>query len=491
MFEPGTVFCGRPEGENNMASTIGEKIESFGLKQMLKYLDNNPEENVPKIIGWLRKLDRDGLYTNAYNMFDNIMRDPKNNWNILIQDIYTSLDPEVRKKTFENFIVNSAILGSQRKNKLVAKYDCNLPWAILMDPTSACNLHCTGCWAAEYGNKLNLTYEQLDSIVSQGRDLGTFMYIFSGGEPLVRKDDIIRLCEAHQDCEFLAFTNATLIDEKFADEMLRVKNFIPAISIEGYEEQTDFRRGKGTYQKVIAAMKLLRDKKLPFGASLCYTSKNAENIGSEEYFDFLISLGCKFAWLFTYMPIGVDAVPELMASAEQRKFMYDQIRKFRQTKPLFTMDFWNDGEYVNGCIAGGRNYLHINANGDIEPCAFIHYSDSNIKDKTLLEAFQSPMFMQYRRNQPFNKNMLRPCPLLDNPGRLTQMVKKSGAHSTDLTHPEDVDQLSQKCVPAAKDWAVVSKEIWDANEGRAHSEKKLENELREKEEIRQKVGKAE
>ena len=153
------------------------------------------------------------------------------------------------------------------------------------------------------------------------------------------------------------------------------------------------------------------------------------------------------------------------------------------------MDFWNDGEYVNGCIAGGRNYLHINANGDIEPCAFIHYADSNIKDKTLLEAFRSPMFMQYRRNQPFNHNMLRPCPLLDNPGRLAQMVKKAGAHSTDLTHPEDVDALCAKCVGAATDWAAVSKEIWDHSEGRAHAEMKEKKEADEKAAIMEKVQK--
>lgn len=145
------------------------------------------------------------------------------------------------------------------------------------------------------------------------------------------------------------------------------------------------------------------------------------------------------------MPVGNGAPTDLMASAEQREFMYHQVRKLRETKPLFTMDFWNDAEYVGGCIAGGRNYLHINANGDIEPCAFIHYSDSNINDKTLIEAFQSPLFMAYRKGQPFNENMLRPCPLLDNPGRLTDIVEKSGAHSTDMQMPEDVRQLSDKC----------------------------------------------
>jgi MoaA/NifB/PqqE/SkfB family radical SAM enzyme len=468
--------------------TMNEKLEYFGLKKALGYLDSNPQENVPKVLAWLRKFDKDNYYKNAYDMIDGFMKDPENNWNRLISSLYTDIDDSVRKKLFENFLIRSAILGSQRKNKNVEKYNCNIPWAILLDPTSACNLHCTGCWAAEYGNKLNLDFETLDDIVRQGKELGTFMYIFSGGEPLVRKDDIIRLCEKHDDCEFLAFTNGTLIDEKFADELLRVKNFIPAISIEGYEEETDFRRGAGTFQAVVKAMGILKEKKLPFGASLCYTRKNAETIGSEEYFDYLIGLGCKFAWLFTYMPVGVDAVTDLISTAEQRKYMYEQVRKFRGTKPLFTMDFWNDGEYVNGCIAGGRQYLHINANGDIEPCAFIHYADSNIKEKTLLQAYQSPLFMQYRANQPFNHNQLRPCPLLDNPGRLSQIVKKSGAVSTDLIHPEDVDKLSEKCVSAAKDWAPVAKGLWEQSEGRERAKVKEDLEAAEKERIAQRAN---
>jgi MoaA/NifB/PqqE/SkfB family radical SAM enzyme len=334
-----------------------------------------------------------------------------------------------------------------------------------MDPTSACNLKCTGCWAAEYGNKLNLSIETLDNIIEQGKKLGTYMYIYSGGEPLVRKKDIIKLCEKHTDCAFLAFTNATLIDEDFADEMLRVKNFVPAISVEGFENETDFRRGNGTYEAVMKAMEILKNKKLPFGISCCYTSKNVEIIGSEKYFDDMINKGAKFAWFFTYMPVGKDAVPELMATAQQREFMYHQIREFRGTKPIFTMDFWNDGEYVTGCIAGGRCYLHINANGDIEPCAFIHYSDSNVHDKTLLEAFKSPLFMQYHNNQPFNGNHLRPCPLLDNQGRLADMVEKSGAKSTDLQKPENVRDLTAKCKNAAENWAPVADRLWDESTG--------------------------
>ena len=184
-----------------------------------------------------------------------------------------------------------------------------------------------------------------------------------------------------------------------------------------------------------------------------------EQIGSEAYFDQMIDWGARFCWFFTYMPVGKEAVPELMVSAEQRAFMYRQIRRFRDYKPLFTLDFWNDGEYVQGCLAGGRIYLRINAGGDYEPCAFIHYSDANIRTHTLVEALQAPLFTAYREGQPWNKNHLRPCPLLDNPQALVDAVERSGAHSTDLRAPEDVRELAAKCVPAAEDWAVVAGEL--------------------------------
>lgn len=440
---------------------INEKIETFSLKKVIGYLDSNPDKNIPKVIKWIERFDKEHTYDNIYSLTKVALKDSNNNWNILMKSLYTDVQDSVRKKLFENFIINASILRIQRKKAYMEKYNCNIPWTLLLDPTSSCNLRCTGCWAAEYGDNLSMSYETLDYIINQAKELGIHMFIFTGGEPLVRKKDIIKLCEKHNDCVFSAFTNGTLIDEDFANEMLRVMNFIPAISIEGFEEETDMRRGKGTYQSVIKAMDLLKMKKLPFGFSTCYHRKNADVIASEKYFDEMIFRGCKFAWIFTYIPVGKDAVLDLIATAEQRENMYHQIRKFRKEKPIFTMDFWNDGEYVGGCIAGGRCYLHINAAGDIEPCAFIHYADSNIKDKTLLEALQSPLFMEYKKNQPFCSNLLRPCPLLDNPGRLTELVNNSGAVSTDLEHPEDVEELSNRCVQAAENWKPVADRLWN------------------------------
>jgi MoaA/NifB/PqqE/SkfB family radical SAM enzyme len=445
-----------------LSMNTSEKMKGFAAKQLYGWLDKNPEENISKILDYLEKHDPDGIsLTSQIKAIRKALADPDNNWSRLVKSLWTDIDAGQRKKLVETVVVNGTLIGTPKTTKLQEKYQCNIPWAILMDPTSACNLHCTGCWAAEYGNRLNLSFEQLDNIIEQGKALGTYVYIYSGGEPLVRKADLIRLCEKHPDCGFLAFTNGTLIDDRFADEMLRVGNFVPAISIEGFEEATDSRRGKGTYAKVIEAMERLKARKLLFGISCCYTSANVEVIGSEEYFDAMIDMGAKFAWLFTYMPIGADAVPELIATAAQRKFMYEKIHEYRQTKPLFTMDFWNDGDAVGGCIAGGRGYCHINANGDMEPCAFIHYSTANIKEQTLLECYQSPLFMAYRRNQPFNENMLRPCPVLDNPGRLTEMVEESGAYSTDLASPERACDYCNRCVPAAERWAPVADELWE------------------------------
>ena len=441
------------------------QIKKVTLRTAFSYLEKNPEENIPKLMAWVDKLAGDGpnSFPAQRAAVHRVLDHPECSMYQLIMSIMKDIDQDVLKATFENFFLNANIIGWPKQEEYKEKYGCNIPWAILLDPTSACNLHCTGCWAAEYGNKLNLSFDEIDSIITQGKELGVYMYIYTGGEPLVRKKDLIALCEKHHDCQFLSFTNATLIDEAFADEMLRVRNFIPAISVEGFESATDSRRGDGTYQKVVRAMAILKEKHLPFGLSCCYTSQNLNSISSFDFIDQMVEWGAKFVWYFHYMPVGNDAVPELLPSPEQREFMYHQIRSIRAQKPIFAMDFQNDGEYVGGCIAGGRRYLHINANGDVDPCVFIHYSDSNIREKTLLECLQGPIFMAYHDGQPFNGNHLRPCPMLENPDLLRQMVHNTGAHSTDLQSPESVDHLCDKCVSYAQNWAPTAEKLWQCS----------------------------
>ena len=426
--------------------------------------DKDREKEILKLVDFMEKyMDGEKLDVD----FDSVrkkIKDKDSALNKYINKALDEIDPGVLKTMVLNLGFEAFLNGTKTIRKMREKYNCNVPWAILLDPTSACNLHCTGCWAAEYGNKLNLTFDEIDSIIQQGKKLGVYMYIYTGGEPLTRKNDLIRLCEKHNDCVFLCFTNATLIDEKFADEMLRVKNFIPAISLEGDEVSTDSRRGQGTYQKVVRAMKLLHEKKLPYGISSCYTSVNYEKITSDTYYNSLIDMGAYFIWYFHYMPVGNDAAPELLPNPKQRETVYHRIRHLRATKPLFAMDFQNDAEYVGGCIAGGKRYLHINANGDVDPCVFVHYSNANIRECTLLEALQSPIFMAYHDNMPFNDNMLQPCPMLENPERLRKMVAETGAHSTDPQSPETADHLCGKCDSYAKCWAPEAERLWRAEQ---------------------------
>ncbi len=436
-----------------------ESMQTFVLKQALNYLEGNPEENIPKLMALVDRLSPDDYYKEARDAVRKAI-DEKGNWYQLMLRLY-QLDPGVRKTAFENFLINATLSGTVTQQETAQREGCNVPWAMLVDPTSACNLHCTGCWAAEYGNRLNLTLEDLDSIVSQGKELGTYMYLFTGGEPLVRKKDIIKLCEMHPDCEFLSFTNGTLIDEDFCQEMLRVKNFLPAISLEGFEEANDARRGQGVYQKVHQAMELLKSHGLPFGISICYTSANYDVVTSEKFIDYIIDSGAFFAWFFHYMPVGAGAVPALLPNPEQRSVVRQRLIDYRQSKALFTIDFQNDGPHVGGCIAGGRMYLHINAKGDVEPCAFIHYSDSNIHEVSLLQALKNPLFMAYHDNQPFNKNLLRPCPMLENPEMLRKMVHESGARSTEYESPENVNDLCDRTTPYAENWAETADELWE------------------------------
>lgn len=437
-----------------------DQIKRAAFNKTIDYLLENPERNVAKIMDMIDRVAPDDVFPTQRAAFHQAI-DDESNWYQLIMKILTDMNHQVRDRLIKTFVVDANMLAWPKQEAMRDQYHCNIPWAILLDPTSACNLRCTGCWAAEYGHKQNLTYEEIDSIINQGVKLGTHVYIYTGGEPLVRKHDLINLCEAHPDCAFLSFTNATLIDEEFVQDMIRVANFVPAISVEGFEEATDARRGEGTYAKVSRAMELLRENGLPFGVSCCYTSANASSIASEEFFDWLIEKGALFAWVFTYMPVGVGSPTSLMVHADQREHLYRFIREMREKKPLFTLDFQNDGEFVGGCIAGGRRYLHINAAGDVEPCVFAHYANVNIRETSLLDALRSPLFMQYYEGQPFNDNLLKPCPILENEGLLADMVKRAGAHSTDLQEKESAENLCAKCHDSIAEWTPVAERIWN------------------------------
>lgn len=447
----------------NLEKTLERKAFSVAADGIIRHVSRDRQKGLLQLVDLTQAFMGEHFTREAYDGAREMIQDPDSKWMRYVNRLLDETDPHVAKMTALNLGFQAAFLGTKTIRRMREVHDCNIPWMILMDPTSACNLHCTGCWAAEYGNRLNLSFEEMDGIVAQGKELGIYFYMMTGGEPLVRKADIIRLCEKHSECAFHCYTNGTLVDQAFCDEMKRVGNLSLSISLEGFEEANDFRRGGGVYEKVLRAMDLLHENGLLFGNSVCYTSKNMEAVTSDEFFDLLIAHGSRFAWYFHLMPVGMKAAPELMPTAEQREYIYHRIRQVRAKKggkEIFVMDFQNDGEFVGGCIAGGRNYCHINPKGDVEPCVFIHYSGANIREKSLLECLKQPLFMAYRDNQPFNKNMLRPCPMLENPEILQRMVHETGACSTDVEEAEPVEHLCGKCMEYAAEWKETAERIW-------------------------------
>ena len=421
---------------NKLTHAAAKKVFSGIADYAIGQVHKNPEEAYTKIIDTAEKHMKDfGIGVN-WDYLRRVACDPECTLNRYVTSMVNELHPNVLKTTLMNLGFEALYNGTKTIREMRQIHNCNIPWIILMDPTSACNLHCTGCWAAEYGNKLNLSFEDMDSIVTQGKELGIYFYMMTGGEPMVRKKDIIELCRKHNDCVFFAYTNGTLVDEALCKQMQEVGNLFLALSVEGEPEVNDLRRGEGVYGKVMHAMDLLKEHGLVFGTSICYTSANYKSVTSDEFIQMLIEKGCRYALYFHYMPVG-----------------------------NFTMDFQNDGEFVGGCIAGGRNYFHINANGDAEPCVFIHYSNGNIHENTILEILKQPLFMAYHDNQPFNDNMFRPCPMLENPEILQRLVKETGAHSQ-----ETAEHLCSKCTHYAQEWAPVADKLWEESK-KAKAEK--------------------
>lgn len=467
--------------------SIGHSMERAAAQALLNHFYDNladPTERTQtlmKIADLIPKFYKEMLPERVESIKTEI-QNPNNHLIMLLNTILDDADPEYAKRFIMALGYEAGLCGTKMIRKNREKYGCNIPWLILFDPTMACNMHCIGCWSGTYGHKASLTYEEMDRIVTQGKELGVHIYMLTGGEPLVRKDDLLSLCQKHSDCFFAAYTNSTLITEELCQKVRNLGNLTFLVSIEGTPETNDARRGDGHYNAVMRAMDLLKKHGIIFGTSVCYTRDNIEAVTSDEFLKLLASKGAHFGFYFHYMPVGNNAVPELMPTPEQRRAMIDRIRYIRSSEcdiPFYPMDFQNDGEFVGGCIAGGRNYFHINSNGDAEPCVFIHFSDSNIRDKSILEILQSPLFKEYHKGQPFNRNHLRPCPMLENPELLRGVIERTGAQQTNLESPETVEHLCAKCDDYAAAWAPVAAEYWNSHE---HKRRGYENYSQEKQE---------
>ncbi len=354
-----------------------------------------------------------------------------------------------------NFVVRSVFLDARIRGDYEKKYGVTPPFTVLISPTMRCNLKCAGCFAGEYSERDDLPADVMRRIIDEGKDIGIGFYTILGGEPLLYKP-LFNIIEQNQDASFQIFTNATAVNEQVVEKLGKLGNAILVLSIEGMEKETDGRRGKGVFGKIMRAADMLRESGAPFMFSVTPTRKNTEVVTSDEFIDLMVEKGAIFGWYFNYMPVGREPDLSLMPTPEQRDLIRRRVSHLRSTRPVLLIDFWGDGALTSGCLAGGRQFMHVTNKGDVEPCIFCHFSTHNVKDCSLVEALNSDFFKGIRRAQPFGHDHIRPCPMIDHPGAMAGLVKKFSAHPTH----DGAGRILNEFIPELREYSNKVKEIY-------------------------------
>ncbi len=370
-----------------------------------------------------------------------------------------------RTRAIDAFVVNSQVRGAKVRESLMNKLGYWAPFFFVISPTMRCNLDCYGCYAGEYnksGVETDLPWELLDSVLKQAKDMGIYFIVISGGEPFVYPH-FWRMLEKHSDIYFQCYTNGTFIDDDAAKRLGELGNLLPCISVEGFEKETDARRGDGHFKKIMTAFENLRNEGVLFGYSATATRENNELVASEEFIDFYVNQGCFIGWYFNYIPIGRKPSLELVPTPQQRIWRRQQLVKMRMEKDIVIADFWCDGTMCGGCIAGGRHYFHVNNHGDVEPCVFCHFAKDNIRDKSLEEILDSDFFRSFRRRQPYTENLLRPCAIIDNPEVLRDAVRENSAYPTHKGGESIITEFVPQLDEYAREYGKVADKEWYEN----------------------------
>lgn len=362
----------------------------------------------------------------------------------LIERLHLNLDKgyikkEVMMKAIQAFAGETfAIDRTERLNQVQEaykdKYDEYPPLFVTLSPTQACNLKCIGCYAcSDSGTRSFLPYEMVRKIITDLHDNMSNKFItISGGEPFMYQDNgktIFDLFAEFKDMYFMVYTNGTLLNQENCEKLAQLGNVSPSISIEGWENETDERRGKGTFSKILEGVRNLKKAGVPFGFSSTITSKNAEIFKDEKIYDYLFEeLGTSYLWIFHMMPIGraKDTLP-LVISSKQRVELFRLWERMLYEKKYCVADFWNSGCMVDGCVGYARwnGYFYINWDGKIMPCVFVPFYEETVYEvydsgRTIGDALQAPIFQNGRAWQKEygycssqKENILMPCSIRD------------------------------------------------------------------------------
>ncbi|MBD3240018.1 MAG: radical SAM protein [Chitinivibrionales bacterium] len=404
------------------------------------------------IIATMRKLAGENHYPQGQDFLEKGM--------IVLKKAMKTANPLARQRLVENLILNECVKGQAMRRHVTEQVGVEIPVLLVVSPTMRCPLNCYGCYAAQYSKDADLDFKAFDNLITEAKSIGIHFFVISGGEPFIYPG-IHEIFAKHSDVWFQVYTSGVTLTDDGVSKLAGLGNVMPCISVEGFKEEVDQRRGEGHFDRITAAFARLRNAGVPFGFSATATRQNNDLVMSDEFVEFYMKQGASVGWYFQYLPIGREPNFELAPTAEQRIARLKRIGELRQKYPLALADFWNDGPTVGGCIAV-RRYLHINHAGRIEPCVFCQFSTESIYEMGLLDALRkSPLFAAVRKRQPYNENLLRPCMIIDNPQVLKEIVDEAMPAET---CPQGAKRLigeryTQLCESAAE-FGVLADDIW-------------------------------
>ena len=337
----------------------------------------------------------------------------------------TLRDP--RESAFMVKFAAAANKATKRRLELEAE-GLHVPSFLIASITSACNLHCAGCYSrcneatVDSEPVKQLSTREWADIFREAESLGVSFIMLAGGEPLLRWD-VIEAAGKMKNILFPIFTNGTYMDDIAFTQLEKCRNLIPVLSIEGDRETTDNRRGEGVYDKLIAAMDRLHERSLLFGASITVTTENIKEVTSPEFMEKLVRRGCKLAIFIEFVPVTEEA-QHLAPADPEREYLLEAIRKLRETFPeLVALAFPGDEKADGGCMAAGRGFFHINSHGGAEPCPFSPYSDVNVRDTSLREALRSPLFLALQADGVLLENHPGGCVLHEKRAEVERLLQ--------------------------------------------------------------------
>jgi MoaA/NifB/PqqE/SkfB family radical SAM enzyme len=302
----------------------------------------------------------------------------------------------------------------------------HVPPMLAISITRRCNLHCQGCYARAQHQSFEheMSATRLHKVIAEAQDLGVSIIAILGGEPLTRPE-ILSITEDFPRIMFPFLTNGSLITEKTVNRFKRQKNLLPVISLEGYQAQTDDRRGRGVYGHALRAMKLMKEQGVLFGTSITLTRRNFDTVMNEEFVRQLINTGCRLIGLVDYVPVqaGTD---ELMLTDQQVQRKAALMTYFWKKFPSLFVSFPGDEEEVGGCLAAGRGFAHISPEGHLEPCPFAPFSDASLKDLSLKEALRSDFLQAIRENEGKLHESHGGCALWENREWVNSLLQSEG-----------------------------------------------------------------